>query len=744
MIRLGLRLTLAGGREAIARLTIVAAAVAIGTLMLLSILAALNGFTTQDHRNHGLKGFTTPVAGSQPVLWRTTYDIYQGRDVGRFDAAATGPRSPVPPGIPSLPAPGEYYASPALAELLRTLPADQLADRFPGHQVGLIGNSVLPSPDTLAIIIGYRPDQLANAQWVRRITEFQSTCSNCGLGTRTAAIDLVLSVVIIGLLFPVLIFIATATRLNAARREERFAAMRLVGATPRQIAVLATVESTAAAILGTAVGFGLFALLRDRIASIPFTGDPFFPADLRLSLAEVLVIALGVPVAAALAARVALRRVRISPLGVTRRVTPRPPRAYRLIPLALGVAELAYFVGRRPESSDAQTLAYMPGFALIMAGLVIAGPWLTMVGARFLAGRARRPAALIAARRLADNPRAGFRAVSGLVIAVFVTSVAVGVITTINANRGPSAVSPAARATLTQSFEWQDPQHPGIPADADPVPAGLRGLSGVQSVTVIRGNPNFVPNNVSVPVNTSGPPVLDPKTMEGVVSCVDLASLPNFGRCAPGAQVVAVPWSDDLRTRGTPVWPDAGIAPDQLAHLRLLDIVVRTDGSPAVVERVRTLLELAYPTAPPPQLPREYANSFTNALTGWQQLANVIVIVSLGIAGAGLAVVIAGGLSERKRPFSLLRLTGVPLAALRRVVLLESGVPLILAALVASGAGFLAAHLFLRAQLDYSLLAPDPVYYVITGTGLLASLGIIASTLPMLRRISGPETARNG
>ena len=48
-----------------------------------------------------------------------------------------------------------------------------------------------------------------------------------------------------------------------------------------------------------------------------------------------------------------------------------------------------------------------------MVGLVVAGPWLTMVGARLIARRASRPATLIAARRLADDPKAGFRAVSG-------------------------------------------------------------------------------------------------------------------------------------------------------------------------------------------------------------------------------------------------------------------------------------------------------------------------------------------
>ena len=94
--------------------------------------------------------------------------------------------------------------------------------------------------------------------------------------------NLILGVIAGGLLFPVLIFIGTATRLSAARREQRFAAMRLVGATPRQISVVAAVEAAAAAVAGTAVGFGLFYAFRGPLAGIPFTGMPFFPSDMSL------------------------------------------------------------------------------------------------------------------------------------------------------------------------------------------------------------------------------------------------------------------------------------------------------------------------------------------------------------------------------------------------------------------------------------------------------------------------------
>ena len=90
--------------------------------------------------------------------------------------------------------------------------------------------------------------------------------------------------VALALLMPVLIFIGTATRLSAARREQRFAAMRLVSATPRQTSVIAAVESAVAAAAGIVIGFGLFFVLRIPLAAIPFTGQSFFPAELSLSL----------------------------------------------------------------------------------------------------------------------------------------------------------------------------------------------------------------------------------------------------------------------------------------------------------------------------------------------------------------------------------------------------------------------------------------------------------------------------
>ena len=745
MIALGLRLTLRGGREALLRLLVITGAVALGAGLLLTTLASLNAVNAQNARYAWLETGASPVHRTTPgrtaVWWRLSADMFAGTQIGRVDVAATGPRSPVPPGMSRLPGPGEYFASPALATLLRTTPADELAARYPGHLAGEIGDAGLPSPDALIVVVGNTPAQLSHASHADLIDAISTTSpSNCGgacydVGLNERSIVLILSVVTAALLFPILVFVGTATRLSAARREQRFAAMRLVGATPRQIAIISAVESTAAAAAGTAIGFGLFFACRPALAGIPFTGAPFFVDDLSLSLLDVLLVALGIPVAAAIAARLALRRVIISPLGASRRVTPRSPSPWRLVPLLAGLGELWFFVlAGRPSTTGGQALAFTTGVIVTMAGLVYAGPWLTMVCSRAMARRARRPAALLAARRLADDPRAGFRAISGLVLGLFVATVAIGIITSFTKTRGAVvSYTEAQRSTLTESVVRFDAVTPSTPVAALPAElrAQLLAIPGVSSIMVAHAGPGY------------GSPMVGPTA---TVSCADLDRFPAFGRCAPGATTALL---DDFPgdQLGQPRFlASAGVSAAALDSLPVTSVSVATDGSQRAIERARTLLANRLPS---PE--RLGAMTIAEALAqgaqarrtqGYQRLAEAVILANLPIAGCALAVSVVSGLNERKRPFSLLRLTGAPLATLRRVVTLETAVPLLAAAAAAIGIGFLTAYLFLRAQLQEPLVAPAVGYWGVVAAGIVASLAIVASTLPVLTRITGPETAR--
>ncbi len=778
MIGLGLRLVISGGREALTRLVVLAAAVGLGVGMLLTAVAATNAATTWNSR-HGWFWTGTasvppgPAAGTAPLWWHPSGDTFDGQPISRFDVAATGASSPVPPGIPRDPGPGQYYASPALAALLRSIPADQLAGRYPGRLAGTIGDTGLPSPNSLVIIIGRTPAQLAHTPGSVQVTSiaaavpgnFGGQVNPKGLdyippdpGGEQSAVDLLLSVVALAVLAPVLIFIATATRLSAARREQRFAAMRLVGATRRQVSLLAATESTAAGVAGVAAGFGIFFGLRIPVAGIPFIGEPFFPAELSLSPPDILAVAIGVPVAAVVAARLALRRVRISPLGVARRATPPPPRAWRILPLLAGLAELGFFtVHGKPASPSGQDLAFVPGFALIIAGLVLAGPWLTMATARVMARRTSRPGTLIAARRLADDPRAAFRAVSGLVLALFVTTVAVVGITTWNAQQHNVRVSAAETKVLTDQLAGQQPgsasqASPGPAAPAAPLAAQLSGIHGVQGVVVVRADPGLTISATLRNLGANQPGGTGP-VPAGVVSCAQLATVPALGRCPAGATAAAFPADGfagplyGVDATGI-TWPAANVPATRLDSLGVDAINVATNGTVPAVEQARTVLENAhvhpaYLGDGAPSTVGELIAQSNPTNSGYQQLANTVILVSLPIAGCTLAAGIAAGLADRKRPFSLLRLTGARLATLRRVVALESTVPLLAAAAVAIGTGFGATAMYASLEMQHPMVAPGAAYYLLTAGGILAALGIITATFPLLARLTGPEVARN-
>jgi hypothetical protein len=758
VIRFGLRLSVRGGRESFVRLIIMAVAVALGVGMLLATMSLINALGAQNSRGAWLSTLPAfpnghphralPPASESgtagAIWWNVSADQFENEVVVRVDVAAVGARPLIPPGISRLPGPGQFYVSSALAALLRSTPANELADRFHGTQVGVIRSSALPSPRDLVIVIGDSTRVLSKVPGAGKITAFSTSSTNGGpdsLGT--AGLEIVLGILALVLLFPVLIFIGTATRLSAARREQRFASMRLAGATLRQVAVIAAVEAITAAVAGVALGFALFFVVEPALAHVNFIGQPFGAGELSIHWPDVLIVALGVPLAAAGVARVALRRVRISPLGVARRVTPSPPRIYRVFPLLAGIAELSYFVAvGRPTSSGSQIEAYFLGFFLVMAGLAMSGSWLTMVGSRIMAARTSRVPVLIAGRRLSDNPRGAFRAINGLVLAIFVTSVAVGVVSTLLVDHGSASSGTSASATVTDQFTF-GPNN-SVPSVSASTLHSLRAIPGVTGFTVVHVAPASMKTDGAVP-NING---LGGDLQDGVVACAELAKTPALGRCQVGATYAAlgddiafVPVTKSVTVAASTTWPRARVS-ESVQGLPIQVIAVATDGSATAIARAETVLDAAFPLTSATGLFGEVSAQKTQLFNELQSASEVVILASLLIAGCSLAVAMASGVSERKRPFGLLRLTGVPLGVLRRVIALETAVPLIVISVASAALGLVASDLFLRSQLSLTLRLPGPSYYAIVVGGLAGSLLVIASTMPLLDRLTRPEDVR--
>src|SRR5439155_20842422 len=83
----------------------------------------------------------------------------------------------------------------------------------------------------------------------------------------------------------------------------------------------------------------------------------------------------------------------------------------------------------------------------------------------------------------------------------------------------------------------------------------------------------------------------------------------------------------------------------------------------------------------------EVAQTRNNDVNNLERVVLVVLGLTLLVAGCSLAVTVGGSLVERKRPFTLLRVSGTPTGVLRGVVVLEAVVPLLVASLVAAVTG---------------------------------------------------------
>jgi hypothetical protein len=729
MIRLAIRLAFAGGREQVVRFVVTAVGVGLGVVLLLLAAVTFPAFNAHAARAGWTDTSTHNVQPAQdesrtdPLLWRLRDDGFQGRDLVRVDVAALGAHSPLPPGVSALPGPGELAVSPALARLMADVPAAQLADRFPGRVVSTVGPAALPAPDSLVLFVGYTPAQLTGRPGVIEVRSIESRPRNAA-PTRFGRVLIGLGAT--ALLLPILVLIATATRLAAARREQRLAAMRLVGALPRQIRTIAAIEAAVAALGGSALGFAGFAVARPYAARTNIDGAPFFTSDLHLTWPSGILIGLGVPALSALAALLSLRAVQMSPLGVTRKAARKHAARWRIIPLATGVVCFAVTL---PILTDAQgdgalwLLAAV--MALLITGIVIIGPWLTTGVGKLLTWTGRRAPAMLAGHRLTADPAASFRSISGLVLAVFLVTV-ISTLSTATLARLP-APGRIALPAGTVGTEFGDRNTAPLPADqASALIAQLHSTHGVTAVVDLRttGAPRSANSNEPVRV---------------VTRCANLrvAALAN---CPDPAATVSLDARDLIDGNVGDLKPDATTNTDALPMLGLL---VTTDAGATTIESVRTAIESATGNDTPdlPWTVSELKGQSSHQADQITRIGNSILLATLLIAGFSVAVSVTGGLIERKRPFALLRLAGMRPRELSQVLVLETAAPLIGTAGTSALLGLAVAADVLRVN-HVPWVPPGAGYWWTLAAGLAAALTVaLAATIP-LRRITSLETAR--
>ncbi|MFF7790331.1 FtsX-like permease family protein [Streptomyces sp. NPDC007991] len=416
------------GRRGLQSQLLAAGAAAVGAfLMLVMIAASLGAGARAAHTT-----WRTPDAVSAKeatAVQATTITYLRHEPVTVVNLAQLPGRAanPAPPGVSRFPKQGEVYVSPALAELLHKLPAGQLADRFPKvKSYGTIGAAGLASPDELVAVVGRAPGDAAVSKAAGEQNFYDDGLTKRALvsgfsGTKASVFtSLDQGTVLLGvvlLVMPVVVLASAAGRLGAARREQRLAALRLAGATPRQILAMTAVEAAGVGAAGALAGALAYTALLPALAELPYGIGPWYTGQLWVGPAWLAAVVLAVTALITVSAVTTLRQVATSPLGVAQQADPRRTRAIRLV---LFVAVLLYIWATTGDSGQLKPRQLIALLALFYGAFWLLGPWVVDRLGRIVGRHAKRPATLLAARRLSDDPRSAWRTVSGLVLAGFV------------------------------------------------------------------------------------------------------------------------------------------------------------------------------------------------------------------------------------------------------------------------------------------------------------------------------------
>ena len=725
------------GRQSFARLGLTTAAVALGIVLVCyftagvnGLMGRVNGLAINTAAYQAARGVAEqkPIAGVEPLkvggTRRGDASKWRGQYIQSYSMYGTA-KSPQFAKLKT-PRPGEYYLSKALADAVAEYPEDNILARFGKNTkyLGVIPSDYVASPDALMIVRGASAEEVAESD---AFTKSQGQPSYFADVYRTdanglksdAKIDPV-AVIVFGvggtiLLFPIVIFVSVATQLGAAQREKRYAALRLIGATKRQVGRVLMLESLLASVVGVIIGLGAFWLLQAPLQDFKMDGMRFNPSDLALTGTQyALIIGLTLGLTMFVNWR-RMRRAQISPLGVSRSVEKvKKLRAWRALVPALGIAFFAWLSSKpgrdwldANKESARPMLLLTTALLLVMFGLILAGGWLTNKLSLLAARWANNGSMLIAGKRTAVHSRTVFRSVSGVVLALFAGSFYL---------------------TATSGIEGLNAQ-----AVKD---NGFSQLKRGTAIVIGRSLPGDMAEQLQQKSYITSVATIYPREDGDAIRCQDLAKYTEH-TCLNNAR----PDQFALLNFDKPVVKNVSLINDKVDTNGVKEYLV-TLKSDNDIEKLRTLV-----TAKANQYDLTYAVSGTDSkkphinptIREFADLAYVGIGVTLFVAVASLIVSTIGGLMERRRSLYTLRLSGMRLAQLKRLVMVESVAPLLTTSILSCGFGVWTGAVFTSTFSTTLKPVLTPTYFAIVGIGLVTAIIGIYLILPMVDKLTRAE-----
>ncbi|MCA1806443.1 MAG: ABC transporter permease [Actinobacteria bacterium] len=724
------------------RFILVSGAIGVAVVMLLLFVGGLNGLNnrmgsiswqqtiaqaaaTPQQENLGVDPLYVALSSGSNVdsFWRD-----KQIDITRI--AASGRSSPQFQGLPT-PSTGEYYVSPGLKKIIDQHPEDSVGRRFGEKLLGLIPNKYVSSPDELSVVSGM------NISEAKRLESTGASVIklyhiNHKLTVDSKYSNLIMWVLYIGLfilLLPIILLVSVAERLGSSQREFRYAALRLMGASKRQIRRIMILESLVASILGIGIGLALYIVTKPLMLEFSFNGMRFWPREVVVPMWQIVGIIVATLVFTVVTNLWFTRRIQTSPLEVSRRAMYSKMHWWRIIMPCVGIGIVGFvasplFDTTQDSPKDIAAVLIFASVIVSSLGLVIAGPYITQKLATLIARHTKHAEILLSMKYIAHNARGVFRSVSGVCVALFVGSFLLACATgmrdyaaqSVN-NNGYSRLH--SDSVLLGSYTRSTP----LPEKQE---TALRELNYVHSVVEVK-EVGYSVTVMSCRVATQYTSIQCPagKEYAGV----------NFNNIDLSEELFGTTEAEVYReiSGGSPYFSTSETTPNYFMRVNYEDI-----------DKLRSFITTHYMQD---NSIKAYLFDGKNSSTPFMnpiidelaELSYVGIAITVFVAIISLAISTIGGLLERRRSLITLRLAGMTVGGVKRIIVMQSIVPLFSVTVIAAGFGLATGSILVNLLTEESPNIISFSYILMLFGCIATAIMMILLILPSVRLISDPN-----
>ncbi|PID32440.1 hypothetical protein CR970_00510 [Candidatus Saccharibacteria bacterium] len=725
---------------------LVAGAISIGVATLLLFMSGLNALSSRMS-NSSLQQTMARAATAPRQEPPNTNPLYvafsSGSNVDSFwrdkqikviRLATEGRNSPQFQDLPT-PSVGEYYVSPGLKEIIDKHPEDAVEDRFGEELLGLLPEKYVLSPDELLVVRAMEPSEAKrlDSKGASVLTIYDTRQEPAASRHYPKTVVIAALTVVVIVLLPILLLVSAATRLGANQREQRYAALRLIGASRAQVRQVMMTESFMASAVGIAAGIALYAAAKPLMREFSFNGLRFWPHELAIPSIQILGIAMATLILAAAINWWTIRRVQTSPLAVGRRIaTHKQLHWWRLVPLIAGGGLLGFIASplygtAQDSQKNAAALLIFTAVLIVALGLVTAGPYVTQKLAMLAARYTKRAETLLSMKYISLHAGSVFRGVSGVVISLFAGSFllacATGIQSFMEQMVGSNGYSSLRQnSVLVGSYPLSEP----LPGKQSAVFRDLDFIRDAAEVQHVGHAVTIAPCRTAAQYTTLTCPA--DKKYIGI----------NFNQPDTLNKLYGNTEADvrEQTLAGNPYLDESDISPSYFLQIERQDI-----------DKLRSFIAKRYMQdglIKPSLFDGASSNTpFINPIISEiAELSYIGIGVTFFVAVIGLAIATMGSLLERRRSLTTLRLGGATLQSLRTVVILQSLLPLLSAAIASSALGLTAGSVLVTILTNSSPSIVSFSYVLMLGGCIVVATITTLLVLPSIRPISDPEKLR--